>query len=275
MIELPAAIRLNDVGFQRGGNWILREIDWQVPAGACAAILGPNGSGKSTLTRVIAGHLWPSVGQVSVLGEEFGTVDLHQLRRGLRLVQSSGPVEMDPDLTTLEVTLSGYFGTLGLYDAVTESMRREAADTLDRVGLHGVIDHRFTTLSSGERMRCLIARALVVKPLLLMLDEPTAGLDLLAREQVLATVQALFEETPDPPAVVFITHHLEELPPATSNVLLLGRGRAVARGAPAEVLRGEILSPVYGCPMDVSRVGSRFYAQVHPGAWRGLLRKGR
>jgi iron complex transport system ATP-binding protein len=266
------AIDLRDVGFQRDGRWILSDINWSVPAGTCAAILGPNGSGKSTLTRIIAGHLWPTHGQVCVLGQTFGQVDLHALRRDLRLVQPSSPVEMDPDLTGHDVVLTGFFGTVGLYDLVTDAMRGAVYEVLSRVGLRHVADHRFSTLSSGERMRCLIARALVVRPRLLLLDEPTAGLDLLAREQVLATVQALFESGDDPPAVVFITHHLEELPPATADVLVLSDGRSAAQGPPERVLQASVLSPVYGCPMEISQIGGRYYAQVHPGAWDGLLK---
>jgi iron complex transport system ATP-binding protein len=273
MIEQPEAIGLTGVGFRRDGRWILDDIHWSVPAGSCAAILGPNGSGKSTLTRIIAGQLWPTVGQVNVLGQSFGQVDLHSLRRDLRLVQSSSPVEMDPDLTAAQVVQTGYFGTLGLYDPISDAMHQGSAEMLDRVGLHHVANHRFTTLSNGERMRALIARALVVSPKLLMLDEPTAGLDLLAREQVLATVQALFDAASTPPTVLFITHHLEELPPATSQVLLLGEGKTAAVGRPDEVLRAEVLSTVYGCPMQVRTEGGRRYVQVHPGAWQGILRR--
>lgn len=272
-MNLAPAVQLIEVGFQRGGRWILERINWSVPAGVCAAILGPNGSGKSTLARIIAGHLWPTLGEVRVLGETFGQVDLHTLRRGLRLVHSTSPIEMDADLTAMDVVLTGFFGTVGLYDAANPAMRDVAADVLDRVGLHHVADHRFTTLSSGERMRCLIGRALVVRPRLLLLDEPTAGLDLLAREQVLATVQGLFEGKEAPPAVVLITHHLEELPPATSQVLLLGEGRTAAQGRPGDVLTDHVLSAVYGCPMHVKHEAGRFYIQVHPGAWEGLLRR--
>ena len=267
------AIELQRVGFLREGRWILQDITWSVPAGSCAAILGPNGSGKSTLTRIVAGHLWPTAGQVRVLGGAFGEVDLHALRRDLRLVQPGAFVEPDPDLTAHDVVLSGFFGTIGLYDDVTERMRLEAAEVLDRVGLHAVAGHRYHTLSSGERMRCLIGRALVVRPGLLMLDEPTAGLDLLAREQVLATVQALFDTAASPPTVVFITHHLEELPPATSQVLLLADGRVAAQGASKDVLRSEVLSAAYRCPMEVNSVANRYYAQVHPHAWQELLRR--
>ncbi|HSU69319.1 MAG TPA: ATP-binding cassette domain-containing protein [Tepidisphaeraceae bacterium] len=273
MIENSAAIQLQGVGFRRDGRWILDDIHWSVPAGSCAAILGPNGSGKSTLTRIIAGHLWPTVGEVRVLGQMFGEVDLHELRKDIRLVQSNSPVELDPELTAIEVVLTGFFGTFGLYDEVTAEMRSRAAEVLDRVGMHHVADHRFSTLSNGERMRCLIARALVVEPRLLMLDEPTAGLDLLAREQVLATVQSLFDLEENPPTVLFITHHLEELPPATKTVLLLGEGKAVAAGPPAQILRSEVLSPVFGCPIRVTQEAGRYYIQVHPGAWDGLLRR--
>ena len=230
------AIELKGVGVLRSQRWILRDISWEVPIGGCAAVLGPNGSGKSTLTKVIAGHLWPTTGDVRVLGGHFGEVDLHALRRGLRLVSSTSPVELDPELTAHEVAISGFFGTLGLYDPVTDPMRLAAAEMLERVGLHTVADHRYSTLSSGERMRCLIARALVIRPLLLMLDEPTMGLDFLAREQVLAAVQGLMSgEESERPTVLMITHHLEELPPIVSQVLVLSEGQSAGGIAPGSV----------------------------------------
>ena len=164
MIDAQTAIHLENVGVRRSDRWILDGIHWSVAAGACVAILGPNGSGKSTLTRVIAGHLWPTRGEVRVLGERFGEVDLHALRRGLRLVQSASPVELDSELSAFDVVLTGFFGTLGLYDEPNQEMQGEADRMLDLVGLHQVGHHRYTTLSSGERMRCLIARALVVRP---------------------------------------------------------------------------------------------------------------
>jgi len=239
-------------------------------------VLGPNGSGKSTLTKVIAGHLWPTAGEVRVLGQRFGEVDLHTLRRGLRLVSSTSPVELDADLTAHEVAMTGFFGTLGLYDEISAQMRDDAAEMLDRVGLHSVADHRYNTLSSGERMRCLLARALVVRPSLLMLDEPTMGLDFLAREQVLAAVQSLMSAgESDRPTVLMITHHLEELPPDCSQVLLLSDGAAAACGTPAEVLRPEVLTPVYRCPMQITHLGGRYYAHVHPGSWGGILERRR
>jgi iron complex transport system ATP-binding protein len=275
MTETPAALSLDGVGVLRDGRWILRDINWTIPAGGCGAILGPNGSGKTTLTRVIAGHLWPTRGDVRVLGQHFGEVDLHELRRQIRLVQPNSAIEMDGDLTAFDIVLTGYFGTLGLYDPTTAEMRGEAERLLELVGLRAVGHHRHNTLSSGERMRCLIARALVVRPRLLMLDEPTNGLDLLAREQVLAAVEAMANSAPDRPTILMITHHLEELPPATSTVLLLSNGTAAAQGTLPEVLRPEVLSPVYGCPMRITCSDGRYYAIVSPGEWRELLERKR
>lgn len=270
---MESAIDLQSVGVARSDRWILDNISWSVPAGSCAAILGPNGAGKSTLTKVIAGHLWPTRGEVRVLGERFGEVDLHSLRRGIRLVSSTSPVELDADLTAHEVAVTGFFGTFGIYDQIEPGMWDDAAEMLDRVGLHHVAEHRYNTLSSGERMRCLLARALVVRPRLLMLDEPTTGLDFLAREQVLAAVQGLAAGQDERPTILMITHHLEELPPITSEILLLSDGKAAAIGAPKDVLRADVLTHVYRCPMEVTTLGGRYYAQVHPGSWEQILRK--
>ncbi len=280
MNELSPAIELTGVGVRRGESWILRGVSWSVPAGTCAAILGPNGSGKSTLARILACHLWPTEGEAAVLGARMGEANLPDVRRAIRLVQSAGPYDADPELTAREVVLTGFFGTVGLYDAVTEAMSAEADRLLARVGLSRVATHAYSTLSSGERVRSLIARALAVRPRLLLLDEPTAGLDLLAREQVLATVQRMFEPgggadgSAPPPTIVFITHHVEELPPATSHVLLLSGGGAAAAGAPKDVLRGDVLSRVYDFEVQVRHSNGRYYAEVHPRAWEDLLKRG-
>jgi iron complex transport system ATP-binding protein len=264
---------MENVGLRRGDTWILRDINWTVPAGACAAILGPNGSGKSSLTRILACHDWPTEGTSSVLGSKFGDANLLELRKSIRLVQPAGPYDIDAELTAHEVVLTGFFGTLGLYDEPTPDMHAEADRLLAHVGLAHRPTHPYATLSSGEKVRNLIARALAKEPKLLPLDEPTSRLDLRAREQVLATIQALFETEANPPTVVFITHHVEELPPATSHVLLLDQGRAAATGTPADVLRADTLSRVYQCPVSIRTTAGRHYVEVHPEAWRDLLHR--
>ena len=273
MNEAANAFELTGAGVRRGESWILRGIDWLVPAGAAAAILGPNGSGKSTLARILACHLWPTEGEATVLGGRLGDANLLDVRRSIRLVQAAGPYDVEPALTAREVVITGFFGTIGLYDVFTDAMAAEADRLLGQVGLAHVAGHAYSTLSSGERVRALIARALAVRPGLLLLDEPTAGLDLLAREQVLATVQRLFEgaDAAGRPTVVMITHHVEELPPATSHVLLLSEGRVAAAGTPEQVLRSDVLSRAYDFRVDVRRSNGRYYVEVHPSAWEQLL----
>jgi iron complex transport system ATP-binding protein len=273
MCDATNAFELAGAGVRRGESWILRGVDWSVPAGAAAAILGPNGSGKSTLARILACHLWPTEGEAMVLGGRLGEANLLDVRRSIRLVQPAGPYDVDPALTAREVVLTGFFGTIGLYDPFTDAMAAEADRLVGQVGLSHVSGHPYATLSSGERVRALIARALAVRPGLLLLDEPTAGLDLLAREQVLATVQRLFDGMPASgrPTVVMITHHVEELPPATSHVLLLSEGRVAARGTPEQVLRSDVLSRAYDFGVEVRRSNGRYYVEVHPSAWEQLL----
>jgi iron complex transport system ATP-binding protein len=265
------AISLSDVGVLREGRWILRHINWSVPTGTCAAILGPNGSGKSTLARIICGYLWPTEGRVSVCGQTFGETDLNTLRQSIGLVQPAGPYEVDSQLTARQVVQTGFFGTLGLYDAITPIMERESRRILAAVGLTQVADHPYATLSSGEKLRGLIGRALVRRPRLLLLDEPTAALDLPSREHVLATLQRLIQDPLHPTTMVIITHHVEELPPATSQILLLSDGQSAAAGRPEDVLTDDLVSRVYRCPIQVRTTDGRYHLHVNPIAWEQLL----
>jgi iron complex transport system ATP-binding protein len=256
----------------RDGRWILRKVNWEVKAGDLAAIVGPNGSGKSTLARVIATHWWPTEGTCSVLGETFGEANLPDLRKSIRMVQPAGPYDPERTLTALETVTTGFFGTVGLYQKPSPSMLRRARQLLNRVGLGPVAKHSYESLSSGEKVRTLICRAMVSLPRLMILDEPTAGLDLRAREQVLATIHALMQ-TRNRPTVVLITHHIEELPPETSQVLLLDKGRPAAQGSMEKVLAPKLLSRVYGVEVTVHQESGRFYTRVHPSAWKKLLER--
>ncbi|HZZ42996.1 MAG TPA: ATP-binding cassette domain-containing protein [Tepidisphaeraceae bacterium] len=263
-------IDLQHITLQRGDTTILRDVSWTVAPHTCAAIFGPNGSGKSTLTRVISGYMWPTSGDVHVLGQHYGEADLPALRHLIRVVQPGGQFDVEPTLTAYQVILTGFFATLGLYHQPTPAQHTQAEELLSRVGLTKLRDHPYQTLSNGEKVRSLIARALTGTPELLLLDEPTAGLDLLAREQVLATIQRLFDQH-NPPTVILITHHVEELPPITSNILLLDQGAAAASGPPAQVLNSILLSKVYRCPITIRQSAGRFYAEVTPNSWSNLL----
>ncbi len=264
---------MRGVSVVRGATRILTGIDWELPRGATATILGPNGSGKTTLTRVITGYEWPSAGAVHVLGHKLGEVDVRQLRRDVQIVNPSAKFGLSPKLTALDAVLTGYFATLALYDEVTEAQRERAAQLLQAVGMANRIDHAYGTLSTGEQRRCLIARALVHLPKMLILDEPTAGLDIAAREHLLATITQL-HQLPDGPTIINVTHHVEEVSPSTDQVVLLRGGRITAAGPPERVITPETLSDLYGCKVYVQKRSGRYWLEVLPEAWLDLLRDG-
>ncbi len=251
------AIDGNDVGVMRCGRWLIKGIGWRVSAGECVAIVGHNGSGKSTLAKVLCGYIYPTRGDLTVLGQKFGASDLNHLRESVRLVQATASIEIETDQTVRQIVHTGFFGSLQLYHEVTPAMVRQANRQIKQMGLLKVADHPLATLSSGERVRMWIARALVTQPALLILDEPTAGLDLVAREQVLGQIERLHTAR-KPPTIVLITHHLEELPRVTSQVLLLRDGKTVAVGSPAKVLTSAVISKAYGFPLSVARRAGRF-----------------
>jgi iron complex transport system ATP-binding protein len=265
------ALELDGVGLTIGGRRILDDICWSIPTGSQAAILGPNGSGKSSLLRLITGYLFATDGSVECLGHRLGTVSVHELRRFVGLVDPGNPFPFDERLTVLEVVLTGFFGILCLdFDEPNAAQIEEGRRALADVGLSGHEGQRFYTLSTGEQRRVLLARALANQPRLLILDEPTAGLDLLARETLLATIDRLTRQDRDL-TILMVTHHLEELLPETQHVLLLGQGRAVAVGTPAEVLTPAHLEAVFGCPVRVEQRHGRWTWSVEPRVWKQLL----
>lgn len=276
-----AAVRVVDVSVQRGTTAILRNVSCAIPAGRCTAILGPNGCGKTTLTRTMIGQMFLTRGQVTVLGQTIGRTDIRALRRRIGIVNPttdsaaahvSGAV-VDAELTARDAVATGFFGTVGLYDAVSKAQWQRVDQVLRQVGLDHRRGLRFTFLSTGEQRRALIARALVHEPELLILDEPTAGLDVRGREQVLATIELILAR-PQPPTVLFITHHVEELSPRTAQVLLMRDGRLIAAGPPKAVITPESLSELFGCKVYVKRIHGRYWLEVLPEAWVELMRAG-
>lgn len=263
---------LDKIQFSHAARVILPGISWQVMPGQIAAILGPNGCGKSTLLRIASGYLWPQKGTVRLLGETFGESPIAPLRARIGIVEAATVYPMDERMSASDVVISGYFSALTIaYVHPTREQFAHAAELLASVGLSGRGEQLFATMSTGERLRCLLARGLVRKPALLLLDEPTAGLDLPAREAILATLARLHSASENPPAMITITHHLEELLPQTANVLLLSRdGSARAQGRPADVITAENLSAAYGVPIQVTLRHGRYQAHVDPAAWEHM-----
>ncbi len=267
-----AALELSHIHFVRDERVIIDDLSWHANAGEVAAIVGPNGCGKTTLMRIMCGYLWPTKGSVGLLGEKLGEFPVAKLRARMGIVEATTVYPFDEDMTALDVVCSGFFSALTLsYSQPTDAQWQRSRHVLSQVALGNRADQRYFTLSTGQRMRCLIARALVKQPELLLLDEPTAGLDLPARETVLATVQRL-QNQPKAPGVVIVTHFLDELLPTTSNVLLLADGgKVIARGAPAEVLTDELMTQAYGWPVRVAQQDGRWHAHVDPQSWDELV----
>jgi len=258
---------------------ILDDFHCRIPRGACCALLGPNGCGKTTFARTLLGHMFPTAGHVRVLGETIGQTHLPTLRQRIGIVNPTtdhhgahvtGAV-VDARLAAADAVCTGLFGTVGLYDQPTNQQRQHARHLLEHVGLAHRVDQRFGVLSTGEQRRALLARALVHQPELLILDEPTAGLDITGREHVLATLEQVLARR-DAPAVLLITHHVEELSPRTSQVLLMKSGRVLHHGAPKDVITPERLSDTFDCKVYVRRVHGRYWLEVLPEAWVDLLK---
>jgi iron complex transport system ATP-binding protein len=244
---------------------ILTQLDWTVGHGEQWAVLGPNGAGKSTLLDIAAGMRHPSRGVVEILGETVGRVDLRALRERIGHVDVKTEEAFSPRRTALDVVLTGATGTIQvLEDRLDAAARERAAQLLEQFGCAAVAGHAFASCSQGERRRILLARALMRRPPLLLLDEPADGLDLPGREALLAALALLAGEQAAP-AVVLVTHHLEELPPTITHALLLAHGRVSASGPAPEVLADEPLSACLGVPVTVSRADGRWTARATPG----------
>ncbi|MCA1711752.1 MAG: ABC transporter ATP-binding protein [Actinobacteria bacterium] len=255
-------LSLSGVGVVRDGATLLADVDWTVRDGERWVVLGPNGAGKTTLLQIASAALFPSRGQVELLGELFGQVDLGELRTRVGLSSAMLADRVPAHERALDVVITAAYGVVGRWrEAYDPADTARAEDLLGRVGLRAFADRRFGTLSEGERKRVLLARALMTDPELLLLDEPAAGLDLGAREALLRLLTRLAAD-PDSPPTVLVTHHPEEVPVGTTHALLLSRGRTVAAGPVGEVLTGQLLSQAFGLPLVVEQRDGRFTARA-------------
>ncbi|MFB4421364.1 ABC transporter ATP-binding protein [Streptomyces sp. QL37] len=257
MTDTPPVLRVRDVDLVRDGNPILSEVSLTVRAGEHWALLGANGAGKSTLLSLLGALAHPTRGTVEVLGHELGRVDLRQLRTYVGHVDPRHTLRSP--LKVRDVVLTG------LTNSIEPVPRwRPTADQLalaDRLtgllGLAGRREARWPTLSQGERGRALIARALMPRPRLLLLDEPATGLDVAGREQLIERIDTLQQSSPEL-ASVLVTHHLEELPPGTTHVMLLRDGRCLASGPAEEVLTSDQISKCFDHPVHLTRFEGRW-----------------
>jgi iron complex transport system ATP-binding protein len=254
------ALRLTGVGVTRDGRDLLDGVGWSVGHHERWVILGANGSGKSTLVQIAALQLHPSRGEVVVLGQRLGRTDVRTLRRRIGYAAAALADSLRPTISALDVVMTAKNAALEpWWHDYDDADRAQALDRLTRLGMEGFATREFGTLSSGERQRVLVARTLMGDVGLVLLDEPAAGLDVGGREWL---VEGLDDLGADPmtPATVLVTHHLEEIPPSFTHVLLLRAGNVLAAGPIDETLTTELLSATFDLKLEVSRRGRRWAA---------------
>ncbi len=254
-------IDFRDVALRRGGRVLVGPVTWQVELDERWVVIGPNGAGKTSLLRIAAAMEHPSSGSAAVLGERLGRVDMSELRQRVGLSSSALAQRIPDGELVRDVVVSAGYAVLGRWrEDYDEVDYLQALDTLESVGGEHLADRTYGTLSEGERKRVLIARALMTDPELLLLDEPAAGLDLGGREELVARLADLAAD-PDAPALVLVTHHVEEIPPGFSHCLILAEGGVVASGLLTDVLTAENLSAAFGQSIAVDTIDGRYFAR--------------
>lgn len=254
-------VDFRDVTFKREGRTLVGPVDWQVELDERWVIIGPNGAGKTTLIRMAAAEEFPSSGQAWLMGERVGKTDMRDLRAMIG-VSSSALGNRIPEREKVgDLVVSAGYAILGRWrEDYDEIDFEQAQNILDQVGAFHLMDREWGTLSEGERKRVLVARALMTNPELLILDEPGAGMDLGGREDLVGYLGDLALDA-DAPAIVMITHHVEEIPQGFTHAMLLDEGEVVAQGLIDSVLTSENLTKTFHQPIELDRIGGRYFAR--------------
>lgn len=270
MSERTSVLEISGLRVERGRTTILRGVDWRVGRGEHWVILGANGSGKTTLLKALTGFISPTAGEFSALGQRYGASDWRTLREKVGVVTSAFGAAIPPAEKAIETVMSGKFAQLDLWARVTRADRAAARRWLGVVGAERIAEREWLYLSQGERQRVLIARALMGRPELLILDEPCAGLDPVAREEFLEMMRGLMEEGAKhdsaarwrsqlhAPVLVLVTHHVEEIVEGFTHALMLREGSVVTAGRLGEVMSSRRMTETFGVAMKLIRAGGRY-----------------
>lgn len=260
---MSSILQVDRLGIRRGDVHILREVSWEMRTGEHWVILGANGSGKTSLLSALTGYLSPTEGEVSLLGQRYGETDWRELRKAIGIVSSSVRQKMADEEPAVSAVVSGRYAMIDYWGRITREDREDALKILERVEALHLADRPWGVLSQGERQRVLIGRALMADPRVLILDEPCAGLDPVAREHFLAFIQRLGQRRSGP-ALVLVTHHVEEIMPTFTHVLMLRGGEVMAAGARPNVLTSSTLSELFGAPCKLGKRQERYHLTVAP-----------
>jgi iron complex transport system ATP-binding protein len=259
---MDAALQCCAVTVVVDGTRILDEVDWTVRREQRWVVLGANGAGKTSLMRIVSLYQHPSHGSVEVLGQRLGRTDVRTLRERIAFSSPALAAKLEPTMTAAEVVMTARYAALApWWHRYTEADRARALDLLREWRCEPLAAHPFPTLSAGERQRVLLARMLMNEPGVALLDEPTAGLDIGGREELVADL-ARWAADPARPPMVLVTHHLEEIPPGFTHALVLGAGRVLAQGPIAATVTSEILSEAFGLRLRVESTAARYTARL-------------
>ncbi|CAH0275140.1 ABC transporter ATP-binding protein [Microbacterium sp. Bi128] len=259
---MPQVLEFSDVVVRRNARDIVSHLDWTVSDDERWVVLGPNGAGKTTVLQLADTLLHPTSGAVTILGERLGRTDVFELRPRIGFASSAMARRVPPEETVLDVVLTAAFSVTGRWREQYEDIdERRALRVLAEWRLDHLADRTFGTLSDGEQKRVQIARAVMTDPELLLLDEPTASLDLGAREELLSLLSG-YAQALTTPAMIMVTHHVEEIPVGFTHVLLLRDGEVVASGPLAEALTAENLTATFGVPITLTQDAGRYAARA-------------
>ena len=248
------------VSLVRDGRFLLRDVSWTVAPGERWVLLGGNGSGKTTMVRLASGYLHPTTGEVEILGHLVGRVDLRRLRARIGIASSSLQQMLRPGVAAVDAVMTAKHAALeAWWHTYDDTDRQRATALLDQLGIGALADREFGTLSSGEQQRVQLARTLMAAPDLLLLDEPTARLDLGGRERFVASLASLVADPATPPTVL-VTHHVDEIPPGFTHALLLRRGEVLAAGPIDDTLTAHNLSACFEIPLRLEHRDGRWLA---------------
>jgi iron complex transport system ATP-binding protein len=260
---MSAVIDLNNISLVRDKRAVLNNVDWKVEPNQRWVIIGPNGAGKTSLLRIAAAQIHPSSGSAVILGERLGEINVFELRTRIGFASSAQAAHIPNSETVLNAVMTASYAITGRwneqYDDIDE---RRARRVLGEWGLAEFADRAFGTLSDGERKRTQIARSVMPDPELLLLDEPVASLDLAAREQTIRIIGE-YASSPYAPAMVMVTHHLEEIPAGFTHALIMVNGQIYAAGEISATLTSEKISEAFGISLTINQVDGRFHARAH------------
>jgi iron complex transport system ATP-binding protein len=254
-------IELRDVTLVRDGNTLLHHIDWTIGGGERWILYGHNGSGKSLTLQIIEGYLWPSSGHVNWFGTPAGSIDTREMRKLTGYFGQAVKNLIRANADVMSLIIGGKFATVGLFDDYSPEDKRRAEELIALTGCTGLEERTYSTLSDGEKARALIARSLMPSPKLLVLDEPCAGLDIAGREMLLKVLSDVGASHPGM-SILFVTHHVEEIIPDFTKIIILKKGRVFRRGSTHEILSADVLSEALGIHLELGNENNRYWCKL-------------